>query len=149
MSGNLIVYPSATPSAGRCFHALTSTRNRSSAHTHFVENTCVLAPSDEAYNCGAGPAPFYNRSYHIQVERNRFYFPKAPAPPGWGGLCSCWPDPAVAGPCPYTDFASWQADGHDRQSTVSLTLRDADLLARARALLSFDEHAALRGRGQP
>ena len=37
------VCPQASPVAGpACFHALSSTRNRSSQHSHFTDNHCVL-----------------------------------------------------------------------------------------------------------
>ena len=94
----------------------------------------MLAAGDAAYHCGAGPAHSFNCSYRIEVDHNRFYFPTASSQPGWDSVCGCWPDTRVAGPCPYTTFASWQADNHDRESIVSLTLSDAELLARARSL---------------
>ena len=50
ISHNLIVFPFAAPIAGpACYHALSSTRNLSSAHTHFFENHCVLRATD--YPC--------------------------------------------------------------------------------------------------
>lgn len=49
---NLVVYPFASPMAGSaCFHALSSSRNRSSEHTHFVNNHCVLRPTDYPSVC--------------------------------------------------------------------------------------------------
>jgi hypothetical protein len=119
---NLVVYPGAAVSAGpACFHALQSTRNLSSLHTHFFDNTCVLRPGDFAYNCGAGPAPFHNKTDHVDVHANKFIFPNATPQQAhnWQGACACWPDPKIAGPCPFKNFSQWQAAGHDVGSTVS------------------------------
>jgi hypothetical protein len=139
---NLLVYSTANPRAGgACYLALQAMRNRSSAHTRFVENTCVMRASagGHPYNCNAGPAPFYNKSYRVTLRDNSFIYPDADTAPDWAssGACSCWPDPKVAGPCPYHTLADWQADGLDVGSTVSLKLPDADLLQRARSLLGL------------
>ena len=137
---NLIIYPGAAVSAGpACFHALSSTRNLSSAHTHFYNNTCVQRPGDFVYNCGAGPAPFYNKTDHVDVHGNSFIFPNATLQQAheWSGACQCWPDPAKAGPCPVKNFSDWQARGHDAGSTVSTELPNAALLAHARGFLGL------------
>jgi hypothetical protein len=137
---NLIVYPSAAVSAGpACFHALTSKRNLSSAHTHFIDNTCVLKPGDYPYNCGAGPAPFYNKTDHVDVHGNAFIFPNASAAQAhaWSGACGCWPNPEVAGPCPFHNFSDWQRYGHDLGSTISTAASNAQLLSHAHRLLGM------------
>jgi len=141
-SNNLIVYPKAAKSAGpACFHALSSTRNLSSQHTHFFDNTCVLFPNDYPYNCGAGPAPFFNTSYHVDVHSNKFIFPNATAAEAtgvWRGACACWPNPAVHGvPCPFHNFSDWQHYGHDVGSTVATELSNTKMLSQARGLLGL------------
>jgi hypothetical protein len=89
------------------------------------------------YNCGAGPAPFYNKSYHVDVDYNQFSFPNATAEPGWKGACGdCYPGPKTgAPPCPFKTFADWQAAGHDVHSTVQLSLSNNDIVGAANALL--------------
>lgn len=134
-SNNLVVYPYVAPIAGEaCFHALTSTRNRSSQHTHFFDNECVLRPTDtQPYNCGAGPSPFYNTSYHVDVHSNTFYYPNSTSTPDWSGVCTCFP--RHAGSCPYHTFKDWQAHGHDAGSKIISSLPNQQLLAKAQALL--------------
>ena len=81
---NLVVYPFASPVAGSsCFHALNARRNLSSAHTHFVHNHCVLRPGDFPYDCGAGPAPFFNKTDRVEVNYNTFSFPGSTTDPDW------------------------------------------------------------------
>lgn len=139
MWNNLVVTPSVIPSAGpACFHALSSTRNVSSAHTHFFNNTCILQSGDYPYNCGAGPSPFYNKSYHVDVHQNRFCYLNTTSQPAWTGACGCWPPAKTgAGPCPFATFSDWQRYGHDKGSTVVLQPSNAEVLAQARGLLGL------------
>eukprot|EP00041_Stephanoeca_diplocostata_P020313 m.452328 g.452328 ORF g.452328 m.452328 type:complete len:998 (+) comp21539_c0_seq2:36-3029(+) len=137
---NLFIYPSSSPVAGpACFHALSSTRNRSSAHTHFVNNHCVHEPSSFPYNCGAGPSPFFNESMHVDVDHNTFSFPGATAEPGWKGACQCYPGPNTDAPqpCPFETFADWQSKGHDVHSSIQLSLSNEAILQEAHALLGL------------
>ena len=108
------------------------------AHTFFFNNKCVQSNHDFPYHCGAGPAPFYNKSYHVDVHANTFYFPNSTAEPGWTGACSCWPNPkGPAGVCPFKTFADWQAHGHDAGSKIVLTYSNKAILAQARAQLGL------------
>jgi hypothetical protein len=132
---NLILYP--TYGNSWCYAALQSTRNLSSAHSHFFDNHCVMNDTRHPYpyRCGAGPAPFYNKTHHVDVHDNTFSYPGAAAEPGWETACTrCWPK-ANAGPCPYKTFADWQADGHDTGSKIQLDLSNAQIIAEARAKL--------------
>ena len=136
---NLIVAPGVNPNAGpSCFHALSSVRNLSSAHTHFFENTCVFFQTgDYPYRCGAGPAPFYNKTYHVDVHSNHFLYPNATQQPSWSDACKCWPSPDKAPPCPFKTFSDWQRYGHDRNSTISLQYSNQAILGQARSLLGL------------
>lgn len=138
---NLIIYPYAAKSAGPyCFHALTSTRNLSSHYTHFFENDCIMRASDFPYNCGAGPAPFYNQTDRVDVHSNTFWRLNASAGDdifNWQQACGCWPNPKVAGPCPFHNFSDWQAHGHDIGSTIKTDLSNSQLIGMARAKLGL------------
>jgi hypothetical protein len=140
-SRNLIIHPAAAKSAGpACFHALSSTRNLSSHFTHFIDNECVADAGDFPYNCGAGPAPFYNATDRVDVHGNTFYRLNAATPAAaedWGGACGCWPNPKLAGPCPIHTFTDWQRLGHDLNSTIVTALPNARLLATARTKLGM------------
>jgi hypothetical protein len=100
-------------------------------------NKCVQLGQDYPYHCGAGPAPFYNKTHHVDVHSNTFYYPNATAEPGWSGACGCWPNPKIAGACPFKTFADWQAHGHDAGSTVDLTFSNKAILAQARTQLGM------------
>jgi hypothetical protein len=113
------------------YHVLTSVQPLS-AHTHFFENHCV-APAAVPYHCGAGPAPFYNKSYHVDVH------PNATEEPSWEGACACYPDPAKtdAPPCPYKTLGDWQAAGHGAGTTLQLGISNAAILREAREKLGM------------
>lgn len=140
-SKNLIVYPYAAKSAGApCFHALNAQRNLSSHFSHFFENDCVMRATDFPYNCGAGPAPFYNKTDRVDVHSNTFYRLNPTAGQDvtdWSQACGCWPNPKLAGPCPIKNFSDWQARGLDIGSTIKTELPDAALLAMAKAKLGM------------
>jgi hypothetical protein len=98
-----------------------------------------MFPGDMPYNCGAGPAPFQNASYHVDTRTNRFIYPNGTqqgAGTDWGGACQCWSSQAGA-KCPFSDFSSWQKAGLDAGSTVTNTMSNEGILAAARARL-FD-----------
>lgn len=98
--------------------------------------SCVLQPGDYPYNCGAGPSPFYNRTYHVDVHDNRFYYPNASNEPEWKAACGCWPGPKTGAPsCPFKTFADWQRYGHDKGSIISLQRSNQAIVAQARGLL--------------
>jgi hypothetical protein len=44
-------------------------------HTHFESNHCVLLDGQNPYNCGVGPAPFYNRTHRVDLRNNTFSWP--------------------------------------------------------------------------
>ena len=120
--------------------ALSSTRNLSSHFSHFVDNECVADAKDFPYNCGAGPAPFYNATDKVDVHSNTFYRlnPSSPAQAqDWSGACGCYPNPKKYGPCPIKTFADWQQQGNDLNSTIRTTLPTDDLLAAARSKLGL------------
>jgi hypothetical protein len=131
-SNNLVIYPGVQ--GGGCYDALQANRNISSGHSHFFNNHCVMSHGHYPYNCGAGPAPFYNETYHIQTHGNIFSY--AGADPGyddWGGACRCWPKSV---PCAVKTFADWQALGHDTGSKIQTELTNTAIIAEARALLA-------------
>lgn len=135
-SGNLIVFPSVK-GAG-CYDTLQAGRNVSSAHSHFFDNHCVLADGRVPYHCGAGPAPFFNASYHIDVHSNTFSYPAAAAEPSWADMCQCYPSTKTAVPCPFKTFADWQAHGHDAGSKVQVGgLSNAQIMDEARTMLAM------------
>jgi len=39
---NLVLFPQGVMHGYQCFHALSTTLNLSSAHSHFADNHCVL-----------------------------------------------------------------------------------------------------------
>ena len=99
----------------------------------------MLNPGDYPYNCGAGPAPFYNKTDHVDVHANTFVFPNATAEQAhsWQGACQCWPDPKLAGPCPFKTWQDWQSYGHDLGSTISTAFDNKAVLAQAQAQLGL------------
>ena len=142
VSNNLILYAhnANRMATSCCLAALQSTRNVSSAHTHFFNNTCVLpADSNALYECGAGPGPFANRSYRVHTHSNRFFFPDQSELPAneelWGG-CNLWGGSPKHEEGP-RNWSQWQAAGLDAGSTLSLTLSDAAMIAHARSLLGL------------
>jgi len=140
-----VLYPQGVMHGYQCFHALSAKLNLSSAHTHFVDNHCVMLPEQSPYNCGAGPAPFLNRTHHIETRNNTFSYPGAAVEPCWNAsdsscnglnsVCMCWP--RSAGPCQYTTFASMRGQGLDVGSKVQLLLSNAAILAEAADLLGM------------
>jgi hypothetical protein len=140
-SSNLVLFPNGVMHGFECFHALSSTRNLSSAHSHFVGNQCVMRPKQTVYNCGAGPSPFYNKSYHVAVANNTFTYPGATADPAeeWGGVCACWPSARTDAPqpCPVRTFQDWQALGLDAGSQITTEWSNDAILADAAALLGM------------
>ena len=128
----------------QCFHALSAGLNLSSSHTHFVDNHCVMLPEQSPYNCGAGPAPFFNKTHHIETRNNTFSYPGATEPcwntsdsscHGLNSVCMCWPE--VAGPCQYTSFASMRREGLDVGSSVELSLSNAAIIGEAAGLIAL------------
>ena len=99
----------------------------------------AVASIDVWSHCGAGPAPFYNKSYRVDVHANTFSYPNATEEPSWEGACACYPDPAKtdAPPCPYKTFADWQAAGHDAGTTLQLGISNAAILREAREKLGM------------
>jgi hypothetical protein len=90
----------------------------------------------------AGPAPFYNKSYHVETANNTFSFPigvsnSSGENQDWGGVCKCWPKNAPI-PCPVKTFADWQQLGNDVGSIVQTALGNAAIIAEARVLLELD-----------
>ena len=93
---NLILYAHNANRASMscCLAALQGKTNVSSDHmyTWFHDNRCVLPADDNSlYECGAGPGPFANASYHIHTWDNHYYFPdqkQVPTTAGWG--CNLW-----------------------------------------------------------
>eukprot|EP00040_Diaphanoeca_grandis_P044659 m.13136 g.13136 ORF g.13136 m.13136 type:complete len:937 (+) comp9607_c0_seq1:64-2874(+) len=126
---NLILFATNanTHATSCCLAALQSNRNLSSAHTHFWDNECVLpASSNAVYECGAGPGPFTNKSYHIDTHSNKYYFPEQTTLPAWDDCFGCFKD------CDIKNFSEWQARGLDVGSTLSLSFSDAQIIAGAR-----------------
>ena len=121
-----------------CLAALQAKRNVSSDHTWFHDNHCVLpAESNSLYECGAGPGPFANASYHIHTWDNHYYFPdqkQVPTDAGWG--CNLWEGnpPKPTGP---NNWTAWQAAGLDVGSTLSLDFSNAAILAAAKQRLGL------------
>lgn len=72
---NLVLFPQGVMHGFQCLHALTGTLNLSSVHTHFESNHCVLLEGQNPYNCGVGPAPFYNRTHRVDLRNNTFSWP--------------------------------------------------------------------------
>ena len=131
---NLIVYPGNTNkmSTNACLAALQARRNVSSSHTHFFSNRCLLRQSDFPYECGAGPAPFYNHTYHVDVRSNEFLFTPA-VPDGWGCGSGCWPDAN----CPYHTFNQWQSAGLDVGSSIAAVPTNLEVLKEIRGKLGL------------
>jgi hypothetical protein len=72
---NLVLFPQGVMHGFQCLHALTGTLNLSSSHTHFKSNHCVLLTGQNPYNCGVGPAPFYNHTHRVELRNNTFSWP--------------------------------------------------------------------------
>ena len=98
-----------------------------------------MLPADDTslYECGAGPGPFANASYHTHTWDNHYYFPdqkQVPTSAGWG--CNLWEGdpPKPAGP---SNWTAWQEAGLDVGSTLSLNFSDTAILAAAKQRLGF------------
>jgi hypothetical protein len=138
---NLVLFPQGVMHGFQCLHALTGTLNLSSSHTHFESNHCVMLPGQNPYNCGVGPAPFYNKTHRVDLHNNTFSWPSNNGSVPWDDLntaCLCWPNAKTgAGPCPYTTFQAWQAQGLDTGSKTELSLSNEAIIAEATAMLGL------------
>jgi hypothetical protein len=57
---NLILFPMGVMHGYQCFHALTSTRNLSSAHTHFEHNHCAMRSQEGVFvTCKSCPHSYF------------------------------------------------------------------------------------------
>ena len=83
------------------------------------------AADNTLYECGAGPGPFTNKSFHVDTHSNKYYFPDQPTLPTLGGCFGCFKD------CKMQNFSDWQAYGLDVGSTLSLDFSDKQILAAA------------------
>eukprot|EP00040_Diaphanoeca_grandis_P030936 m.183931 g.183931 ORF g.183931 m.183931 type:complete len:1001 (+) comp32172_c0_seq1:207-3209(+) len=136
-TNNLIIAPGGVEHGFQCFHALTTNRNLSSAHTFYTNNHCILRKGEFPYNCGAGPGAFYNTTHHITLANNTFTWASESEDPGWDQTCACYPGSHTDAPqpCPTKTFNDWQTEGHDIGSKVEYKLSNDEIISEAMALL--------------